>query len=306
MAHGEVEMAALAASQHGVLQLRQLLAMGMSEATIRRRRTSGELVDVQPGVVRHRAHPDSWRSRLLAACLSTGGLASHRSALIVWQLSSISGGIIEVSVDGRSASRRSGVVLHHSTQLDRADPVVIDGIPVTGIARTLLDLAAVVPQRTLESAVDDALRLRRTTWPEIHSAVLRHSARGRNGCGPLRALLAERYGDADVPLSDWSRQVARLLVDRCLPAPELEYRVTDGAGRLVAQVDLAYSPHRVAIELQSKRWHLNSRSFEADPVRWNRLTAMGWQVYPVTWAFVATEPDELCRIVRQALRRPQP
>lgn len=74
----------------------------------------------------------------------------------------------------------------------------------------------------------------------------------------------------------------------------------------MAQVDLAYPEHRVAIELQSKRWHLNARNFDADPARWNRLTAMGWQVYPVTWAFFVDEPDELCRIVRQALRPTSP
>jgi len=160
----------------------------------------------------------------------------------------------------------------------------------------------VVPAKLLESAVDDALRLRRTTWPELHSAVLRHSTRGRNGCGPMRQLLAERYGETEVPLSDWSRQVARLLVDRCLPPPVMEHRALDATGQLIAQLDLAYPQYKVAIELQSKRWHLNARSFEADPVRWNRLTAIGWQVYPVTWAFVVNEPDELCRIVRQALR----
>jgi len=233
MARGEVEMAALGASQHGVLRLHQLLELGMSEATVRRRRRAGELVDVQPGVVRHRAHPDTWRSRLLAACLSTGGIASHRSAAIVWQLDSISGGIVDVTVGGPSASRRRGVVVHHSTQMDRADVIKVDGIPTTGAARTLLDLAAVVPPRLLESAVDDALRLRRTSWPELFAAVLSHSARGRNGC-----------------------------------------------------------------------WHLNARSFEADPMRWNRLTTVGCQVYPFTWAFFVDEPDELCRIIGTALRRP--
>lgn len=304
MAHGEVEMAALAASQHGVVLIRQLVELGMSEGTIRRRRASAELVDVQPGVVRHRAHPDTWRSRLLAACLSTGGLASHRSAAIVWQLSSITGGIIEVTVDGRSVSRRAGVIVHHSTQIDRASAVTLDGIPVTGMARTLLDLAAVVPPRLLESAVDDALRLRRTTWPELHAAVLSHSAHGRNGCGPPRALLAERYGDTDVPLSDWSRQVARLLTDGGHPEPRPEHRVLDGSGGLLAQVDLAYVRHRIAIELQSKRWHLNHRSFDADPVRWNRLTALGWRVYPITWSFFRQEPEELCQLVADALRLP--
>jgi len=45
----------------------------------------------------------------------------------------------------------------------------------------------------------------------------------------------------------------------------------------------------------------NHRSFEADPARWNQLTMLGWQVYPITWTFFSREPKELCRIVRSAL-----
>lgn len=304
MARGEVEVAALVARQHGVVSFDQLAAAGMSKATVYRRVAQGHLVVVHPGVFRHGAHGQSWPGRLLAACLSIDGLASHRSGARLWGAESIRGGIIEVTVDTGTASERPGVVVHRSSQLDLADPMVIDGIPVTGPARTLLDLAAVVPPRLLESAVDDLLRLRHTTWPELHASLLRHSVQGRNGCGRLRALLAERYDDGPVPLSDWSRQAARRLVEHGLPAPALEHRVLDPTnGALVAQVDLAYPAQRVAIELQSKRWHLNHRSFEADPARWNCLTALGWQVYPVTWSFFHQETAELYRIIRVALDR---
>lgn len=304
MARGEVEALALAARQHGVLAVRQLTELGMAATTRRRRIAEGELLVVQPGVVRHVAHPDTWRGRLLAACLSTGGLASHRSAAVLWGLDSIVGTMVEASVAWGAVSRRPGVLLHRSTQMHTAGQVMIDGIPVTGLARTLIDLAAVVPPGLLESAVDDALRLRRINWPELHHGVLLHEVQGRRGCRVLRGLIAERYGRSEVPLSDWSRQVVRRLVDGGLPEPELEYRVLDGDGALVAQVDVAFSVHRLAIELQSKRWHLNHRSFDADPVRWNRLTATGWRVYPITWAFFRKQPDELCPLIAAALRLP--
>ncbi len=303
MARGEAEAAILAAGQHGVVSLDQLAEIGMSKATVYRRIAEGRLISVQPGVVRHSAHVATWPGRLMAACLSTGGLASHRSAARLWGAEAARGGIVEITVDDGAATDRPGVVLHRSTQMHLADRMLIDGIPVTGAARTLLDVAGVVRSRMLESIVDDLLRLRRTTWPELHSTLLRHSAQGRTGCGGLRRLLAERYGDGPVPLSDWSRRVVRLLVDGGLPAPVLEHRVLSPTGILVAQVDAAYPFERIAIELQSKQWHLNHRSFEADPARWNQLTTLGWQVYPVTWTFFTKEPDELCRIVRTALER---
>lgn len=302
MARGEAEAAALAASQHGVLSVVQLTELGMSASTRRRRIATGELIQAQPGVVRHGAHPDTWRGRLLAACLSTGGLASHRSAAVLWGLESIVGSMVEVTVPCGAVNRRPGVLLHRSTQLQMASPLTIDSIPVTGLARALIDLAAVVPRHLLESAVDDAFRLRRITWPGLHQAVLEHGRPGRSGCRAMRALLAVRYGEGEVPLSDWSRQAARLLVSGGCSEPAFEYRVLDRSGLLVAQVDLAYPLHRVAIELQSRRWHLNHRSFDADPLRWNQLTAMGWRVYPVTWTFFRTQPQEFCRLISESLQ----
>ncbi len=86
----------------------------------------------------------------------------------------------------------------------------------------------------------------------------------------------------------------------------LEHRIVDGDGQLLAQVDLAYPPERVAIELQSRRWHLNRQSFDDDPARWNELTRRGWRVYPVTWTFYQRQPARFCRLVADALadRRP--
>lgn len=88
-------VATLAARQHGVVSTAQLNGLGMSATTRRRRIVAGELVVVYPGVLRHAAHPDTWRGRMLAACLSTGGLASHRSAAVLWGLESIVGTMVE-------------------------------------------------------------------------------------------------------------------------------------------------------------------------------------------------------------------
>lgn len=304
MARGEVEASSLVARQHGVLSAAQARQLGMADATVRRRCTSGLLIPVQPGVFRHAAHPDSWHSRLMAACLSTGGVASHRSAAILRRIEPVRGGIVEVTVEPGTASSRRNVIVHQSRQMALADVGAIAGIPVTGTARTLLDLAGVVPARLLEDAVDDALRQRLLTWSELYEALLRNAVRGRHGLQAVRRLLAERYGDTDIPLSGWSRKVARLLVEHGLPEPAFEHRVEDERGDLVAQVDLAYSRQRIAIELQSKRWHLNRRSFEADPARWNRLTLLGWRVFPVTWAVCDQQPAELCRMIERALATP--
>ena len=69
--------------------------------------------------------------------------------------------------------------------------------------------------------------------------------------------------------------VADLLVESGLDRPVMEHRVYGVNGTFIAQVDLAYPDCRVAIELDSKRWHLNRVSFDEDPERRNRLDRGG-------------------------------
>lgn len=200
MARGEADAAALVARQHGVLTTTQARSLGLSESTLRRRCATGLLVRLQPGVLRHVAHPETWHTRLMAACLSTGGLASHRSGAILRRLDPVQGTVVEVSVETDTASSRRGVILHRSSQMHLADATVIDGIPVTGMARTLLDLASVVPPRLLESAADDALRRRLVTWPELYETLLRHAVPGPAGVPgdppPAGRALRRRRGAA--------------------------------------------------------------------------------------------------------------
>ena len=165
----------------------------------------------------------------------------------------------------------------------------------------MLDLAAVVSARRVEWTLDAMLRQRLVDWPDLYEVLIRHSRRGRDGCGRLRALLDVRYGGA-VADSAWNRRVARLLVDHGLPQPSLEH-VIEIDGVFAARVDLAYPLERVAIECDSARFHLNRESFEADPRRKNRLMVAGWTVLTFTWADYRDRPGELIEIVRAA-RRP--
>ena len=100
--------------------------------------------------------------------------------------------------------------------------------------------------------------------------------------------------------------VEDLLVEAGLPRPRLEYRIRRSDGAFLAQVDLAYPVHRVAIELDSVRFHLNRESFVADPRRRNRLTLAGWTVLSFTWDDYIDHPGALCDAVGVALQSPSP
>ena len=288
---------------HGVVSLDQARAYGVSEHQVRRRVERGEWERVSRGVYRGASAPRSWHSDLMAAVLATGGVASHRTAAALWGLDRFARGAIEITVPYERRTRLDSCVVHRSTQWDRIDSVAVDRIPVTSVERTIVDLGAVVSIRKLELAAESALRQRLTTWRALRAALIRHSRRGRDGCGRLRRLLETRYGDEELPLSDWSRVVYHLLADRGVQPPTLEHRVMDGQGQFVAQVDLAWPDQKVAVELDSVRWHLNRDSFERDRAKRNRLRLLDWVVHEVTWSMTVDDPNGFTQLVRRALQR---
>lgn len=203
---------------------------------------------------------------------------------------------------GRGRTReRSTVRVHESTQLHLADATEVDGVPVTGVARTVLDVAAVSGPKKIEWTIDAVLRQNLLAWPDLYQVLVRHARRGRDGAGKLRAVLDERFGNDPIPDSKWNRMVEQLLEDHGLPTASLEYNVHH-KGAWLARVDLAFPEHLLAIELDSVRYHLNRTSFEADPRRKNRLMVAGWQVLTFTWADYNDRPLELVSTIRRALR----
>ncbi len=284
-------------SQYGLVSRRQVLEAGMTDSQINERLHAGRWVRASRGVYRHAIWPVTPLSRLLGACMTCDALASHRSAAAVHGIEGYELDRFELSVPWEKKPAVNGAKVYRMTQMHLARPVVRNGIPCTGLARTILDLAAVVSRRQLDRTIDAVLRDGLLRASDLYAVLVSHSRNGRAGCGALRETLDERCGDDPVPLSAWSRMIADLLVGSGLPRPAMEYRALDDGGEFVAQVDLAYPSRRLAIELDSKRWHLNSVSFERDPRRRNALMVGGWRVLTFTWSEYKEHPGQLCATV---------
>ena len=287
--------------QHGLISRRQALAAGITDAQIGWRLRTGQWESVHRGVYRHAVSPETPQSRLLAMCLACDGVASHRSAAALHGIDGYELDRIEVLVPWKRRPMIKGVRLHRTTQMPLTRPVTRDGILCTWVGRTVLDVASVVSRERLEHTIDAVLRQGLLRLEDMYAVLVSHSRHGRTGCGPFRDALEERRGDDAVPLSAWSRMVSDLLTDFGLARPALEFQIRDPSGEFVAQVDLAYPDHRVAIELDSKRWHLNSVSFERDPRRRNALTVIGWTVLTFTWSDYVDRPNQLCNTVAELL-----
>ena len=227
--------------QYGLITRAQALAYELSSHQVDYRVKSGRWVVEYPGIYRAREVPPTWESRLLAAVLRSGGVASHRAAAALWGLDVYSKPSTELTVEEGKSVRLGVERIHQSRQWNLRQETTRQRIPCTGIERTILDCAGVVSIDALERMAEAAIRKRYTSWLQLADCLSKHSRRGRNGCLKLRVLLQRRLGNGTVPLSDFSRRVVQLLERAGIPTPVVEYRITDQQGRHILQVDLALS-----------------------------------------------------------------
>ena len=101
-----------------------------------------------------------------------------------------------MSVPGGKRRRGpNGVLLHQPRAIPPKDRGWIDGIPVTSLARTLVDLAGVVGNERFENAFEEADRLGKLDVREVEEVCDRSG--GRKGVRRVRALIAERRVPTD-------------------------------------------------------------------------------------------------------------
>jgi very-short-patch-repair endonuclease len=178
-----------------------------------------------------------------------------------------------------------GVIPHVTRKLPDADRAEVDGIPVTSVARTLLDLAAILRPRQLTQAIEQAERLRLLDMRAVEELLAR--SRGKRGAKALRAALAKVAGeppDTRSPLEERFRDFCR---ERAIEEPSFNVVV---AGYCV---DAAWLGQKVVVELDSRRHHTGTDAFEGDRKRDTKLQVAGLQIVRVTDWRLKHEADDL-------------
>jgi very-short-patch-repair endonuclease/predicted transcriptional regulator of viral defense system len=298
--HPDRALGELAARQHGVVARRQLAAIGVTRQMVASRVAGGQLVRVHRGVyaVGHaRLRREGWwMAAVLAA--GPGALLSHRDAAALHGLRPPGDrGRVEVTTTGRAASTPR-IDVHATTVLDARDAASVADIPTTGIARTLVDLAAVASPRELRKALEEAERQRRLDATGIEEVLGR--TRGRRGAGhaAMREALA-RLGavGARVTKSELEDRFVALFDAHDLPRPATNASVQG------MEVDACWPQQRVVVELDGWADHGTRDAFQRDRERGNALELAGWRLLRFTWADVARHPQETAATVRGALAR---
>jgi very-short-patch-repair endonuclease len=279
-------IAALAGRQRGMITRVQLVALGLSHRVIDDWIARGRLHVIHRGVyaLGHRALAagGAWMAAVLAS--GKGAVLSHRSAAAHWELRHTAAARVDITVPGTAGRLgQCGIVLHRSSTLSPGDVTHHEGIPVTSVARTLVDLAEVVPQRALERAVDQAEVVRRLDARGVEAVIAAHPR--RPGCVRMRRILDAHSVGTTLTRSELEELVLSICTRAALPRPEVNRRV---AG---LEVDFLWRTQRLIAEADSRRYHATRVAFERDRERDARLLLHGFRVVRLTERRLTTDPS---------------
>ena len=271
----DFQIGELATVQHGVVARRQLIELGLSEPMVGRLLARGRLHGIHRGVYAVGHKRLTKHGRYMAAVLACGPTAvlSHRCAADLWGLKT-GGTRLEVSVPGTQRRRPKHILLYQPRDIPPRHRGTIDAIPVTSLARTLVDLAAVVDPTRLGRAWEEADRTQRLDVRAVDD-VLAGVPNGK-GTGHIRALIAERRTATDTR-EGMERDFADIIRKAGLPTPAYNALIE---GFLV---DAVWVEQRLIVELDSFDFHDRTRkSHDHERERHTALQLKGWQVVRLT------------------------
>jgi len=229
-----------------------------------------------------------------AAVLACGGadaaVLSHRTAAAAWDLSPLPTGKLDVTTRRRSASTAK-LRVHEAHALDLLDDAVRqpDGLPVTSVARTLVDLAGVLAAQQLERTCHRAEVLRRLDVAEVERLL---AGTRRRGASALRAAVATlSRTDPHITRSELEERFLALVAAAGLPRPVVNARV---AGY---EVDLLWRRERLVVETDGAATHLTPAAFEEDRRRDAALQVAGLRVVRFTWRQITDDGRRVVDVV---------
>ena len=245
-----------------------------------RRRRAGVLHLVHLGVYAWGHAGLCLRGRFLAAvkACGPGAALSHRSAGALWRvLLWDEQWLPEVTVTTTYSRKLRGITVHRTRV--PMEVVRLDGIPVTIPARTLIDLASVLPFKPLRRAVREAMALKRVSVKDLTAI------RGKRGGAKLNQILADGYTPTRTELED---AVLDVIERGGFPKPDINRPIV--VAGITTIPDFRWPDRRLVIEADSRQWHDHRLAREDDAERQARLEAAGERVIRVTWRQAMAQP----------------
>lgn len=286
------EIVDLLRRQHGVLARTQALALGLSPSEVRRLRETGAWETVLPSVYGVVGHRRTWIRRLWAGHLHAGpeSVVAHEAAGRVHAFGQVPGGLVTLIVPSARRHPPPGVVWRRSTDLVPEDLSTWQGLPVTSVTRTVVDLAAVIHIARLRQVVEECIVDRRCGSAAIGVALGRVRHRGRPGTAALERVLDDLGDTQRLPRSLLERHLDEIIRLADLPAPSHEHPLP-GRGVVDGFVDRCWPDVRLIVEADGRRWHERRQQMMKDADRTLEAQAVGYETSRMMWERLVHDPE---------------
>jgi hypothetical protein len=259
----DAHLARLAGRQFNRVSRRQLIELGFSGMAIVHAVRTGRFVAVEEGVFAIApvlAH-DNWGRWMGATLTAPGTVLSHECASVAYGALSLEPDFVTVTRPGGGGPRRHGGILVRRSATLEGDVTKLNGVPVTTVPRTLLDIAGRVSPQALARAVRETVRLELITLIALGDALGKY--RGRRGSRRLAEVVA-RYSGLPLERARSGAEVRamEILRDAGRPLPRLNTRVAR------TEADLSWPASRLIIEIDGGPFHLDVGEDARKQVAW--------------------------------------
>jgi very-short-patch-repair endonuclease len=283
---------------HGVAARRELLAAGIGEDTIDHRIRTGRYLRLYDGVyaIGHADLTVAGRRRAIVLACGPTAVLSHRSAAGAWGLRPDGAARWDVTVRKASKVQPDAPVRVYRHPTLRDDEITtLDGVPITTVARTLLDLAALLRPHHLRRALEEAEHRHLFDLTAISRTLRRHPRRpGRRQLVSLVDELSHQAGRRT--RSDVEALFLQLCADHGLPRPQVNI-TNNGAER-----DFTFAEHGLVVEVDGYTFHSSRRAFQRDRARDRQALREGIRVARFTAHEVVTDPTGVAAELRALLK----
>jgi hypothetical protein len=193
---------------------------------------------------------DPWGRWMGATLTAPSTFLSRISASVAWDVLSYEEEVTVVRPGSGGPRVIDGIRVHRSSTLE-GNTTVLNGVPITTIERTLLDIAPIVSEKALRRAVRVAVREDLTSLVAIGDAIGRAGA--PRGSRRVASALA-RYADLPIERARSGAEIRamEILRDHGRELPQLNVRV---AGE---EADLVWRRHKEIVEIDGGPWHLDA------------------------------------------------
>jgi very-short-patch-repair endonuclease len=294
--NNDMDLALLAAQQHQLVTVGDVARCGIAAGRWRRLQDAGWWVPVTPSHFRPGNVPLTFEMRLRASAAWLGNDAALFGSTALFWLG------VDVPEPERPEflaprSRRSlltPIILHTTTRWSRGDVITHREVRTSTCTRALIDLTMVERSaRVIEHAIDDSVRLRRTSLPTLRRRSADLSGSGRNGVLLLRELLLDSGGESHL-----ERRFLRLVREHGLPRPRTQVTFAATSTRAI-RVDFLFGS--VVVEVSGRLGHTSDRDRQKDARRRNQLQQDGFLVLEFTTADVIDDPAHVVATLRRSL-----